>query len=88
MTYAVSLIERVATDDGKVNCETADSAVVIGLIKRQHELTPVEALKSKTDLEYVLDSSHAEHRRCHLLVSDIVYLSSSGGSNFVHSFES
>ena len=54
MTYAVSLIERVATDDGKVICESADSAVVIGLIKRQHEFTPVDSLKSKTDLEYVL----------------------------------
>ena len=51
MTYAVSLIERVTTDDGKVVCNTPDSAVVIGLIKRQSDFTPVEVLKSKTDTE-------------------------------------
>ena len=88
MTYAVSLIERVATDDGRVICESADSAVVIGLIKRQHEFTSVDALKSKTDLEYVLDSAHVEARRYHLLVSDIACRWNSGGSNFVRYFES
>jgi 6-phosphofructokinase len=51
--YAVQLIEKVATDDGKVVCDTADSAVVLGLIKRQNEFTPVEILKAKTDMEYV-----------------------------------
>jgi len=41
----------VATDDGKVVCNTPESAVVLGLIKRQNEFTPVEILKSKTDIE-------------------------------------
>ncbi len=51
MTYAVSLIEKVATEDGKVVCNTPESAVVLGLINRQNEFTPVEILKAKTDME-------------------------------------
>jgi hypothetical protein len=45
------LIEKAATEDGKVVCNTPESAVVVGLIKRQSEFTPVEILKSKTDTE-------------------------------------
>ncbi|CAF2454043.1 unnamed protein product [Rotaria sp. Silwood2] len=52
VTYAVSLIENAATDEGKVVCNTAKSAVVLGLIKRQNEFTSVEALKSNTDVEH------------------------------------
>ncbi|CAF1369610.1 unnamed protein product [Adineta steineri] len=52
VTYAVSLIEKVATPDGKVVCNTPESAVVLGLLKRQSEFTPVEILKPKTDLEH------------------------------------
>ncbi|CAF0910722.1 unnamed protein product [Adineta ricciae] len=52
VTYAVSLIEKSATQDGKVFCKTPESAVVLGLIKRQNEFTPVEALKLKTDTEH------------------------------------
>jgi hypothetical protein len=51
VAYAVSLIERVATDDGKVVCNTPESAVVLGLIKRQSEFTSVEVLKAGTDVE-------------------------------------
>ena len=51
MTYAVQLIEKAATPDGKVVCDKPDSAVVLGLIKRQNEFTPVEVLKGKTDTE-------------------------------------
>jgi hypothetical protein len=51
VTYAVSLIEKVATNEGKVVCNTPESAVVLGLIKRQNEFTPVEVLKSRTDTE-------------------------------------
>lgn len=51
MTYAVSLIEKEATEEGKVVCNTPESAVVIGLIKRQNEFTPVQELKSRTDSE-------------------------------------
>jgi 6-phosphofructokinase 1 len=51
VTYAVSLIEKSATDDGKVECNSPESAVVLGLIKRQNEFTPVEILKSKTDAQ-------------------------------------
>lgn len=54
VTYASTLIEKVADLDGKVVCNTAESAVVLGLIKRQNEFTPVEVLKAKTDAEYVL----------------------------------
>ena len=54
MTYAVSLIEKAASDDGKVVCNTPESAVVLGLMKRQNEFTPVEILKGKTDTEYVI----------------------------------
>ncbi|CAF2086395.1 unnamed protein product [Rotaria magnacalcarata] len=52
VTYAVSLIEKAATEDGKVICNTAESAVVLGLIKRQNEFTPVEILKANTDTEH------------------------------------
>ncbi|CAF3568447.1 unnamed protein product [Adineta steineri] len=52
VTYAVSLIEKAATQDGKVICNTAESAVVLGLIKRQNEFTSVESLKLKTDTEH------------------------------------
>ncbi|CAF3500667.1 unnamed protein product [Rotaria socialis] len=52
VTYAVSLIEKAATEDGKVTCNTAESAVVLGLIKRQNEFTPVEILKANTDTEH------------------------------------
>ncbi|CAF1170909.1 unnamed protein product [Adineta ricciae] len=52
VTYAVSLIEKVATNDGNVVCNTPESAVVLGLLKRQSEFTPVESLKAKTDLEH------------------------------------
>lgn len=51
VTYAVSVIEKVATAEGKVVCNTPESAAVIGLIKRQNEFTPVQELKSKTDTE-------------------------------------
>ena len=51
MTYAVSLIEKAAGEDGRVICNTPESAVVLGLIKRQNEFTPVEVLKNKTDAE-------------------------------------
>ncbi|CAF0916460.1 unnamed protein product [Rotaria sordida] len=54
ITYIASLIEKAATGDGKVICNTAESAVVLGLIKRQSEFTPVEALKTKTDTEHRL----------------------------------
>jgi len=52
VTYAVQLIEKAATADGKVICDKPDSAVVLGLIKRQSEFTPVESLKAKTDIEH------------------------------------
>ena len=51
VTYAVSLIEKAAEDVGKVVCNTPESAVVLGLLKRQSEFTPVEILKPLTDLE-------------------------------------
>jgi len=51
VTYAVSLIEKVATSEGKVVCNTPESAVVLGLMKRQSVFTPIETLKAKTDTE-------------------------------------
>ena len=44
-------MEKAATPDGKIVCNTPESAVVLGLIKRQNEFTPVESLKTKTDTE-------------------------------------
>ncbi|CAF0981180.1 unnamed protein product [Rotaria sordida] len=52
VTYAVSLIENAATEEGKVVCNTPESAVVLGLVKRQNTITPVETLKSNTDIEH------------------------------------
>ncbi|CAF3365741.1 unnamed protein product [Rotaria socialis] len=52
VSYVVSLIEKSATGDGKVICNTAESAVVLGLLKRQNEFTPIEILKTKTDMEH------------------------------------
>ncbi|CAF1574620.1 unnamed protein product, partial [Didymodactylos carnosus] len=52
VTYAVSLMEDVATKDGKVVCNTPASAVVLGLMKRQNVFTPVEVLKGRTDFEH------------------------------------
>merc|ERR1712110_632565 len=49
VTYAVSLIEKAATPEGKVACNSPESAVVLGLLKRQSVFTPIETLKSKTD---------------------------------------
>jgi len=46
------LIEKSAIANGKVVCNTPESAVVLGLIKRQNEFTPVDYLKTKTDMEY------------------------------------
>ncbi len=44
-------MEKAATQDGKIICNTPESAVVLGLVKRQNEFTPVEYLKTKTDTE-------------------------------------
>jgi len=52
VTYVAALIEKVATSDGQVICNNPASAVVLGLIKRQNEFTPVESLKAKTDTEH------------------------------------
>ncbi|CAF4505230.1 unnamed protein product, partial [Rotaria magnacalcarata] len=52
VSYVVSLIEKSTTDNGKVICNTAESAVVLGLLKRQNEFTPIEILKTKTDMEH------------------------------------
>ena len=47
----MSLLEKATIQCGKVVCNTAESAVVLGLIKRQNEFTPVEILKAKADTE-------------------------------------
>ncbi|CAF0725208.1 unnamed protein product [Rotaria sp. Silwood1] len=52
ISYVVSLFEKSSTGDGKVVSNTAESAVVLGLIKRQNEFTSIEILKTKTDTEH------------------------------------
>ena len=37
--------------DGSVYINTPDSAVMMGVIRRQYKLTPLESLKADTDFE-------------------------------------
>lgn len=79
MTYAVSLIEKAASEDGKVVCNTPESAVVLGLMKRQNEFTPVEILKGKTDMEYVIEFIGEGNALFLLSLLDIVCRLNNGG---------
>jgi len=45
----LKLAER--RSDGSIYINTPESAVMMGVIRRQYKLTPLETLKSETDFE-------------------------------------
>lgn len=38
-------------DDGTISCTTPDTAVLMGLVRRQYLFTPVQTLKVETDFK-------------------------------------
>lgn len=44
-------LKKVASPDGKVNAVTPDTAVMLGIVRRQYRFTPFLELKDVTDFE-------------------------------------
>lgn len=52
--WITETLKRCTTSDGKVVAEGNDTAVLMGVIRRQYQFTPLIELKKQTNFEYVL----------------------------------
>ena len=51
--WMIRKLEEGRTDDGRVFCDQPDSAVLLGIVRRQYCFTPVQHLKDFTDFKLV-----------------------------------
>ncbi|KAG8178407.1 hypothetical protein JTE90_005297 [Oedothorax gibbosus] len=49
--WLMKKLEGGTTPDGTVSCKTPDTAVLLGLVKRQYSFTPVQNLRPETDFK-------------------------------------
>lgn len=47
--WLLTKMEDNKKEDGSVYCDNVESAVLLGLIKRQYQFTPIQLLKQQTD---------------------------------------
>ncbi|XP_068085578.1 ATP-dependent 6-phosphofructokinase isoform X2 [Anabrus simplex] len=52
VSYMVGLLKDAVKDDGTVNISTPESAVMVGIMKRQYKFSPLEELKKVTDFDH------------------------------------
>lgn len=49
--WIVSKLKDGVTPDGKVECNTPDTVVLLGIVRRQYKFTPLAELQNSTDFE-------------------------------------
>lgn len=49
--WMINMLKDCVNDDGKVNCMSADSVVLLGIVRRQYRFTPLEELREQTNFE-------------------------------------
>lgn len=51
-TWLIQQVKQYRQPNGSINCHSADTAVLLGLIRRNYVFTPVQILKNESDFKY------------------------------------
>lgn len=54
--WMIDQLKKHTKPDGTIHADTSDSAVMIGIVRRQYRFTPLVDLKNETDFVWVTKS--------------------------------